>query len=471
VRLLPLLLAACATAPVAPPVLPVRPAPATPVPVVAVAPVHDPDHRRGALPSAEARRAELGAVRQSLAAMYAHRLEKESRWGLDEDALFREAEAQLVAATAWAGYDAAIYALLARFHDGHLSYHPPSTAAPAKGYASYRLGLSTVLGSNDALLVATVDAGSDLAAAGVVPGDEITVIDGDPVPDLLAHAVASRAWSRPEAARNDWAITWTAVLYPKGDPPRRRRLTVATRSGGKLTVAITPQLAPKRGDRVTVVKDGDVAIVAIRSLEPAKGRLEAIDAALATARTAKAIVLDLRGDRGGVDTIGNRIVADLGESKLTLGRFRVLMAPETIARRPRWKHLVAAADGYSQPEDIVVDGLPAGQGFTGPIAVLVDASCASTCETVVGALRADLHAVLVGATTAGSSGAPVEVKLPASGATIAIPTWSLVTPDGHEIESVGVVPDVPMVAPPAGLATGDPVLRAALDDVRARLHP
>ena len=470
-RLLPLLLAACAGTP-APRAPVAAPAPAPPPVVAPAAPVHDPDHKRGALPAAESRRAELGVVRQSLDAMYAHRVEKLGRWNLDEDALFRAAEAQLVAATTWAAYDAAIYGLLAQFHDGHLSYHPPSTAAPAKGYASYRLGLTTVLGAGDALLVAAIDAGSDLAQAGVTPGDEVVKIDGAPVADLLAHAVATRAWSRPEAARNDWAITWTAVLYPKGEPPRHRLLTVASRTGTVRTLEITPQLAPKRGDRVTATRDGDVAVVAIRSLEPAKGRLDAIDAAFATARAAKAIVLDLRGDRGGVDTVGNRIVADLGEGKLTLGTFRVLMAPETIARRPRWKHLVAAADGFSQPEDIIVDGLPAGQGFAGPIAVLVDASCASTCETVVGALRADLHATLVGGISAGSSGAPVDVKLPASGATIAIPTWILRTPDGREIESVGVAPDLVVVPAPATLATGDdPVLRAALDHVRAHLAP
>src|SRR6185312_5661760 len=142
------------------------------------------------------------------------------------------------------------------------------------------------------------------------------------------------------------------------------------------TIAITPRPAPKRPERVTAAIDGDLAFVTIRSLDPAKGRVAAIDAAFATARAARGIVLDLRGDRGGVDTVGYRVVADLGEGTLALGTYRVLVAPETLT----------------------IDGLPAGQGFHGPIAVMIDASCASTCETVVAALRADLHAVLVGTT-------------------------------------------------------------------------
>lgn len=472
------LVAACAGAPPPPLAVPAPPAPVAvapppPPPAKPAAPYHDPDHKRGELPGADARKAELGVVRANLDAMYAHRLDKEKRFGIDEDALFRDAEGKLLAATSWAQYDAVIYNALTRFHDGHLSYHPPSSAAPSRGYDGYRLGLQTVLGPGDRLLVSVVDAGSDLATAGVAPGDEVTAIDGAATATVIARAVDGRIWSRPESARSDWASSWTSVLYPKGDPPRARAITVQPRRGGApKAISITPQLAPKRGDRVTATIDGDVAIVTIRSLDPAKGRLAAIDAAFATARAARGIVLDLRGDRGGVDTVGHRIVAALGEGTLALGTYRVLVAPETLARRPRWKHLVAEADGYSAAEVLTVDGLPAGQGFHGPIAVVMDASCASTCETVVAALRADLHAVLVGVTTAGSSGAPVEVTLPASRATIAIPTWNLISAEGRAIESDGVAPDVTVIPTPDAIAAdGDPVLHAARDAVRTRLTP
>ncbi len=73
--------------------------------------------------------------------------------------LFAGAEAALESATTWASYDEAIYDLLARFHDGHLTYHPPSSARPATGWVNYRLGLETVL-ANDRLLIAHVERGS-----------------------------------------------------------------------------------------------------------------------------------------------------------------------------------------------------------------------------------------------------------------------------------------------------------------------
>lgn len=388
---------------------------------------HDPDHKRGALPSSDARTTELSDIRTKLDTMFAHRLEKEQRYKLDEDALFVDAGKALQAATTWMQYDAAIYALLAKFHDGHLSYHPPSTAAPSRGYDPYVLGFTTRLGG-DRLFVATAE-----PDAPVKVGDEITAVDGVAIADVLAREVAHRAWSRPEQAKTEWALTWTSVLYPHGDPPRQRTVTIA-----KTIVAIAPHARGEKLEKIAVQLDGDLALVRIATMDR---HGDDIDAVLAKARGAKAIVMDLRGVRGGVDIVGDRVVADLGEGTLALGSFRALVPAETIAKRPRWKHLVAGADGYSADEPITVQGQPAGQGFHGKLVVMIDAACASTCESVVAALRADLHATLVGETTAGSSGAPVEVKL-ASGGSIAIPTWNLRSAEGKAIESEGVSPDV-----------------------------
>ena len=397
-------------------------------------------------------------MRRNLDAMYAHRLEKEQRYSLDEDALFGRAEDRVLAATTWAAYDAAIYDTLAAFHDGHLTYHPPQTAAPARGYTSFRLGLTTVL-AKDHLLVAT----SELA--GVAPGDEVIAIDGKPTAEVLRGTVLGRAWSRPEAATTAFAKTWTSVLYPKGDPPRARSIQVRDRSGAEHDVAITPREATGKHEVVGVRDDGGIAVVTIKSLEGGKARAQAIDETLAKARAVKAIVLDLRGDRGGIDVVGYRIVAGLAAGKALLAHVRVLAAPETIARRPSWKHLVPGPDGWAS-EDLTVDAQP--QRYAGKLAVVIDAGCVSTCEVVAAALRADAGALLVGETTGGSSGAPVAVTLPTSHASIAIPTWELTSAEGKPVEGDGVVPDVEVVPTPDALAAGtDLPLQTALDRLRA----
>src|SRR6476661_7685015 len=94
-----LVLAGCAE-----PARPVWPPPRAPH----SGPYHDPDLARGALPTEEARRAELHVVRDSLDRMYAHRQDKLARNRLDEDGLFATAEKRLLAARTWADYDAAI---------------------------------------------------------------------------------------------------------------------------------------------------------------------------------------------------------------------------------------------------------------------------------------------------------------------------------------------------------------------------
>jgi C-terminal processing protease CtpA/Prc len=431
--LLSLVVCGCTTAPVVRRVPPAKPS----------GTFHDPDLRRGALPSAATRKAELAAIRRALDTMYAHRLDKEARYGIDEDALFGKAEDQLLAAATWERYDEAIYGTLAAFHDSHLSYHPPATAAPARGYTSFRLGLTTVLAA-DHLLVAT----SELA--GVAPGDEVIAIDGRSTADVLRAAVEARAISRPEAAKAAFAKTWTSVLYPKGDPPRARKIRTRDRNGIEHDIAIAPQEAHGKHEVVGVAQQGDVAVVSIKSLEGGKPRVQAIDDTLAKARAAKAIVIDLRGDRGGVDLVGYRIVADLAAGKAPLGTAKILAADETIARRPSWKKLAVGADGWATL-DLTVDALPA--RYPGKVAVVIDAGCVSTCEVVAAALRADVGAVLVGETTGGSSGAPIEVTL-ASHATIAIPTWNLVSAEGKPIEGDGVMPDVAAVATPDALAAG-----------------
>jgi C-terminal processing protease CtpA/Prc len=430
-------------------------------------PYHDPDLARGALPSEAARRSELALVRDYLDRVYAHRAEKLARYHLDEDALFAKAEARLVAAKSWAAYDAAIYDVLVPFHDSHLSYHPPATAAPARGYTSFHLGFETVL-ARDHLLVRSIEAGSDVERAGVHPGDEVIAIDDRPVGDALARAVENRTWSRPESAQTSWSETWTHVLYPVGDAARARSVTFASRAGAQQVVAITPREAAKqKREAVTTTRAGDVVIVAIHLLEGGRDRAQAIDAALAAARGSPSLVIDLRGDRGGVDKIGERVVAGLAEGKAPLASYRVLVAPETLARRPRWKDLTGEADGFSPVQHMAVDAQPAGRGFHGKLAVVIDAGCVSTCEMIAAALRADLHATLVGETTGGSSGAPIEIALPASKSKLAIPTWNLLAADGRPIEGDGVVPDVEVVATADALAGGiDLPLQTAIDRVK-----
>jgi C-terminal processing protease CtpA/Prc len=454
--LVALVLPACggASSPATQTTVPVSPNPSAPVTPTSSGPSHDPDHLRGTLPDADQRRAVLSKVRTDLDSVYAHRLDKERRYQIDESAAFADAERALLAATTWAAYDEAIYRLLARFHDGHLTYHPPITARPSAGWTGYSLGLDTVL-AGDRLLVARVEPASTLASAGVAPGDEVVRIDGTPVADLLAREVSRRAWSRRESATTAWARTWTRVLYAKGEAPRTHQIAVAHRGDGAVVdVAVTPVEVPhEHHDAIEATTSGDLVTLQVRSLEAGRGTATEYDNALASARSAGRLVIDLRGVRGGVDRIGYRLVGGLAEGTPVMGTARILLSDATRAARAAWRDLPADADGFSRPYTVKTDGQPAGHGFHGKLAVVVDAACGSTCEVVAAALRSNLHAVIVGETTAGNTGAPIELDLP-NGGNIAIPTWKLSSADGHEIEDDGVIPDVVVVPSADALAAG-----------------
>jgi C-terminal processing protease CtpA/Prc len=278
--------------------------------------------------------------------------------------------------------------------------------------------------------------------------------------------IDGRASSRPESSLASYAKTWTAVLVPKTEKPRVRAIRVKRYAGGELAVAITPKVAEKvKREVVEVGGDADVAVVTIRSLEGNQERAAKIDDAFVKARAAKAIVIDLRGNRGGIDKVGFRVLADLAEGNAVLGRYRVLVAEQTLARRPMWKELTADADGFSPPQELAVKALD--HRYRGRVAVIVDAGCVSTCEVVTAALRANVGAKIVGDVTGGSSGAPVTVSLPTTRATVSIPTWNLVSVDGTVIEDDGVQPDLAVAATPDALAAGtDLPLQQAIDLVR-----
>ena len=165
--------------------------------------------------------------------MYAHRKDKEARYGIDEDALFGKAEDRLLAATTWEQYDAAIYGALAAFHDSHLTYHPPPTAAPARGYTSFRLGLTTVLAHGPP---ARRDERAPRRRARR-RGDRDRRHAG------RRRAARGRRGPCGVAARGGEGRVREDVderPVPKGDPPRARRIRTRDRAGTEHDIAIAP---------------------------------------------------------------------------------------------------------------------------------------------------------------------------------------------------------------------------------------
>src|SRR5262249_59348825 len=113
-------------------------------------------------------------------------------------------------------------------------------------------------------------------------------------------------------------------------------------------------------------------------------------------------------------------------------------------------------------------GARGGGGDPGPGAVLIAAGGRGWGEQPA-LLPGGGGARLFGETTGGSSGAPIEVHLPQSGAWVEIPAWALVDPSGDPVEGHGVVPAEAVAPTRADVAAGrDPMRAPALAWVAGR---
>ena len=166
-------------------------------------------------------------------------------------------------------------------------------------------------------------------------------------------------------------------------------------------------------------------------------------------RGARALVLDLRGNAGGLVLPGLQVLDRFLED----GVLGYRMGPRT--RVPL---------GFANPRAVAL-----------PVAVLVDGDTASTAEIVAGALQTYGRARLYGAVTAGKGVGQTSVAL-ADGSELRLVTFAWSLPDGRSIDGWGLTPDVPIRGNGSVTAMElievvtdperDPVLAAALSGLR-----
>ncbi len=171
-----------------------------------------------------------------------------------------------------------------------------------------------------------------------------------------------------------------------------------------------------------------------------------LDAAIDRFRGSDGIILDLRGNPGG-----------LGAMAMGIGG-HFLNQPKSLGRMTNREGFI---DFLVNPRRATADGRLV-KPFAGPLAILVDPLSASTSEIFAAGLQELGRAVVIGQTTAGAALPSMATKLP-NGDVLQFAVADFVTPEGNRIEGHGVVPDLPVELTPELLAREpDPVLAAAL---------
>jgi|GEM_PF-329151 len=165
-----------------------------------------------------------------------------------------------------------------------------------------------------------------------------------------------------------------------------------------------------------------------------------------TLKPGDGLVLDLRGNPGGLTLMAPGFFGRLSEKEVSLG---------TMHER------------YSADEFMAY---PQHGAFTGPVAVLVDAASASTSEILTAGLQAFGRARVFGETTAGAA-LPSQFRQLPTGDMLQYAVADIKTPKGVLIEGNGVAPDEPVALRRADCVAGrDPVLEAAERWIRAQRH-
>lgn len=426
--------------------------------------------------SPEERKAEFGFVVDVLRDSYAHLELKEHQWGVRLDDQTRKHAPRVFEAAGLRGYYDALSEFLAEFHDGHLRLvHqlPPfeSTARPA------RAGFETRFLAGR-LLVTDVWPRSHAARAGLRPGDEVIAVDGETVEQLFARFQTSGSWSRLERARFLFERQWSIrAVEARGSVPalpitRRRddgsyatlRVPLETESSYRLDeapLALHDLTSHYRLDLRTLLLDRsqvEKEMLAVR---------ERIAAA------PRPLLIDLRGNPGGYDNAAREVAGSFTARGVTGAVLRMHLSERVLQHRPEWATLPRdpARPPWSLAQPFHAPGLARAE-FPHAVAVLTDAGCISSCETLTLLLRA-LGARVFGARTAGSSGGPIQVRLPHSGAALGVPAWSVEDLQGRPLEGLGVDPDERVEAEPEHVARGeDTAAHAALGWLRstAGLH-
>ncbi|MHC5004210.1 MAG: S41 family peptidase [Planctomycetota bacterium] len=170
-------------------------------------------------------------------------------------------------------------------------------------------------------------------------------------------------------------------------------------------------------------------------------------------RSAEGIVIDLRGNPGGLGGMAMSVAGHFLDDNVKLGTITVRgAAPLNFVAFPQ---RVSLAGERVSP-------------FAGPLAILVDGQSGSTSEIFAGGMQSIGRARIFGQTTMGAALPARMPRLP-NGDVLLHAFADYVDANGVRLEARGVVPDEAVAVTRADLLAGrDPVLQAALDWIDSR---
>jgi carboxyl-terminal processing protease len=372
--------------------------------------------------------------------------------GLDWQAVHDSSKPKVEAATTMKEARAVMNDAIGRLHQTHFGIIPAELQDhlenPDAGPGEVGLEVRVIDGR---AVVSAVAQGRPADRAGVKAGWIVDKIDKKPVSEVLKTAAAAQAETGLAPAIQTWAVlsrlrgrvgSKIAVDFFDGkDRPVHLDLTAAEPAGVAVNFGNLPtfyvEFTAKRIDRT-------IAYVSLNVFFDLVNVLKKFAEAIEANRDAEGLIIDLRGNPGGIGAmsfaIGGWLVSEQGQKLGTMitrdGSLHFTIQPR---RRP----------------------------FQAPVAVLVDELSMSTSEILAGGLRDLKRARVFGTKTLGAALPSIVVLLP-NGDRFQYAFANYISTGGKPLEGVGVVPDVATPLSRASLLEGhDSAVEAAASWIRS----
>ena len=265
--------------------------------------------------------------------------------------------------------------------------------------------------------------GAPAQLEGVQEGDFVVAVNGD----------SSQTWSRNEVAAvlsqsrgSTVVITW------------RRPASLEADGGDEFTTALLCEEYEETNVTSDYDEDRTVGYIAVKQLTQNAASLVQSTVNDLSARGARALVIDVRDNPGGY----------LSQA---VGIASLFMSSGNVVE-------VKTVDGQSAK---TASGQPV---FSGPVVLLVNKNTAAAAEVVAAALKESQRATLVGTTTMGKGSVQVLRELTFGGALRYTAAYYL-TPEGRDIDQVGVTPGVILDATGEGDPQRDYAIELAVSQI------
>ena len=293
-------------------------------------------------------------------------------------------------------------------------------------------GLAVRVAEND-VVAWRVEAGSPAAAAGLKTGQIVKRI-GDKHPDVMLQRVRAM----PEKARPRAMSELLHGLNNSLMPPAGDSVTVEIDDAGKKTVRRLTAVAAKgrvsqygnlppiaglvRWSRIPVDGGKCVGTVGFNIWLPAL--VPDLEVAVDSATICSGVIVDLRGNSGGVGAMVMGFGGYFVDSVQSLGTMRMRQLSLKFVINPQ----LSRNDGSHMAP------------YIGPVAILVDPMTASTSEIFATGMQRIGRARVFGERSAGAALPALMKRLP-SGDVFVHAIADFTDPDGRRIEGAGAVPD------------------------------